>query len=340
MVAGINLAREGYEVEILEAGKSIGTNEKLHPSVHATPINPQEVSEYIGIDITGSFTLCRRLMIYLQDKPWELNPGSMHVVERGGRETSLDNHLYKIALEHGVKFQFNTLIKKTDDVPEGAIVATGLYKEGMDSVGVEAEIGTGYFARKKLDDPKYKDVCMAWTGGYTTDYGYLSVINDLMFYVIFNRGDLTEKQAEQAKQHLIDTDGLEFQKWAFTHGHVPLLSPKSLRLYKDKRILTGSIAGMIDPAALYGIHGALIAGKIASWAVTDKEKAIKEFNHVNRNYQKVRVISNFLRKIPMRVPLLNFMFTFPKLMAPILKHIDSGIPGYKNHWTIESITNK
>ena len=181
---------------------------------------------------------------------------------------------------------------------------------------------------------------MAWADDYTTDYGYLSVVNDLMFYVVFNRGELTEKQAEKAKQHLIDTEGLEFQKWTFSHAHIPLLGPKSLRLFKDNRILTGTLSGMIDPAALYGIHGALMAGKIAFWAVTDKEKALMEFERLNKNYQKIRILSNYMRKMPMRINLLRIMFTFTTAMTPFMKLIDSGIPGYNRHWAIDTIKNR
>lgn len=340
MVAGINLARKGYEIEIWEGGKSVGEMEKLHPSVHATPINPQKVSEYIDIDITSSFTPCRRLAIYIRNKKNELNTGEMHLVERGGRNTSIDNFLYKKALDCGVKFKFNTLVKKMSDIPEGSIVATGLVKEGMDAVGVKSDIGTGYYARKKLDNPEYRDVCMAWADDYSTDYGYLSVVNDLMFYVVFNRGDLTEAQAEKAKQHLIDTEGLEFPVWTFSHAHLPLLTPDSLQLYKDKRILTGTLSGMIDPAALYGIHGALLSGKIAYLAVTNREKALDEFRRLNKNYERIRKISHYLRKMPMRLQLLNLMFTFPSVMGQGLRFIDDGIPGYDRHWAIDTIVNR
>ena len=340
MTAGINLAREGYDVEIWEGGKAIGAMEKLHPSVHATPINPRDVSDYIGIDITSQFTQCRRLAICLRKKHYELNPGEMHLVERGIRETSIDNFLYKTALKCGVKFRFNTLVKSMKDIPEDAIVATGLVKEGMDAIGVKTAIGTGCFARKKLDNPKYKDVCMAWADNYTADYGYLSVVNDLMFYVVFNRGDLTEKQAGEAKQHLIETEGLEFPKWEFSHAYLPMLERKSLQLFKDNRILTGTLSGMIDPAALYGIHGALMAGKIAFWAVTDKEKALSEFTRLNKNFQKIRIASNYMRKMPMRINLLRIMFTFTNAMTPFMRLIDSGIPGYKRHWAIDTIKNR
>jgi hypothetical protein len=97
---------------------------------------------------------------------------------------------------------------------------------------------------------------------------------------------------------------------------------------------------MIDPAALYGIHGALMAGKIAFWAVTDKEKALSEFARLNKNFQKIRIASNYMRKMPMRINLLRIMFTFTNAMTPFMKLIDGGIPGYKRHWAIDTIKNR
>ncbi len=340
MVAGINLAREGYEVEIWEGGKSIGSMEDMHPSVHATPIVPEKVSEYIDIDITPGFSLCKRFMLFLKNQSYNLPPGEFHLVERGNRKTSLDNFLYNICLECGIKFHFNNMISTLKDVPEGGIVATGLNKEGLDAVGLPSMVGHGCYARKKLDNPRYEDCCMGWTADYTTDYGYLSVANDLMFYVVFNRGGLTDEDIEKNKKHLYETEGLEFSNWTRVKGYIPLLERGSLQIYKNNRILTGSICGMIDPAALYGIHGALISGKIAAWAVTDKERALKEFEMINRNYQRVRILSNYLRKIPMRIPLLNFAFTYPSLMAPVMKKIDDAIPGYDSHWAVDSMKGR
>ncbi len=340
MVAGINLARQGYEVEIWEGGKSIGSMEEMHPSVHATPIEPEKVSKYIDIDITPGFTPGKKFMLFLKDHSYDLDPGEMHLVERGNRKTSLDNHLYNICLEHGIKFYFNNLISSLNDVPEGAIVATGLNKKGMDAIGLPSMLGCGCYARKKLDNPRFDAACMGWTADYTTDYGYLSVANDLMFYVVFNRGELTEEHIEMNKKHLYETEGLEFPKWTYIESYIPLLDKNSLQVFKNNRILTGSICGMIDPAALYGIHGALMSGKIAAWAVTDKEKALKEFEILNKNYQRVRILSNYLRKIPMRLPLLNFAFTYPSLMTPVMKKIDDGIPGYDKHWAAHSMKSR
>ncbi len=337
MVAGINLARDGYEVEIWEGAKTIGQLEDFHPSVHATPANPRRISNYIGVDVTPGFVPCKRLVIYVEDQPYDLGTENFYVVERGGRESSIDNYLYQICLECGIKFRFNSLIKSLEDVPEGAIVATGLNKDGMEAIGVPYEIGSGIYARKKLDDPKFEDCCMGWAGDYTTDYGYLSVVNDLMFFTVFTRGQMTEKEAEAAKAHLIETEGLEFPKWTYNTGHLPILDTNSLKIFKGNRILTGSICGMIDPAALYGIHGALMSGKIAYWAVTDKEKALDEFKRLNKNYQKTRILSAQMRKIPMRLPLMHLMFNYPRMMSPMLGLVDDGIPGYDRHWSQDTV---
>jgi len=340
MVAGINLARHDYEVEIWEAAKTIGQLEDFHPAVHATPLDPRQVSDYIDIDITGGVVDCRRLIFYIEDQGYEMNAERFTLVERGGRKNSLDQYLYRIALDHGIKFRFNTMVKSLSDIPERSIVATGMTKEGMGAIGVPYELGTAAYARKKLDNPKYKDCCMGWAGDYTKDYGYLSTANDMMYYLVFDRGPFSEDQMRRAQQHLMETEGLEFDNWELHEGVIPILGPDSLKLFKGNRILTGTICGMIEPSAMYGIHGALIAGKIAALAVTDTEKALQEFARVNRNFHRVRRLSANQRRMPMRIPFMRLMFKYPWLMFPTLSLLDDAIPGYDRHWAIDMMKNR
>jgi len=340
MVAGINLAREDYEVEIWDAAKTIGQLEDFHPSVHATPLDPRQVSDYIDVDITGGVVDCKRMIFYIEDQGYEMNAEHFTLVERGGRKNSMDQHLYRIALDHGIKFRFNTLVKSLNDIPERSIMATGMTKEGMGAIGVPYEIGTAAYARKELDNPKYKDCCMGWAGDYTQDYGYLSTANDMMYYLVFDRGPFSEDQMRRAQQHLIETEGLEFDNWKVHEGVIPVLGPDSLKLFKGNRILTGTICGMIEPSAMYGIHGALIAGKIAALAVTDTEKALEEFARVNRNFHRVRRLSANQRSMPMRIPFMRFMFRYPWLMFPIMGLLDDAIPGYDRHWAIDMMKTR
>lgn len=337
MVAGINLATEGFAVEIWDGTKTIGQLEDFHPSVHATPACPRRISNFINIDVTAQFVPCKRFLMYVGNRSYELGAANFYVVERGGRKSSLDDYLYRICLDCGILFRFGTLVGRLDDIPEGAIVATGLNKEGMEAVGVPYTVGSGIYARKKLNDPRYENCCIGWAGSYTSDYGSLSVVNDLMFYTVFTRGHLSETQAQQAKAHLLATEGIVFPKWTFHKGYIPVLDADSLRLFRNGRILTGTIAGMIDPAGLFGIHGALMAGKIAAMAVTDAGKALEAFRMLNRTYQRVRVLSAHLRKIPGRLALLHLMFRFPRLMSPILRMVDDGIPRYGRHWTADAL---
>jgi flavin-dependent dehydrogenase len=340
MVAAINLARQDYEVEIWDAAKTIGQLERFHPSVHATPLDPRQVSDYIDIDITAGVVDCKRMIFYVEDQGYEMNAEHFTLVERGGRKKSLDQHLYRIALDHGIKFQFNTMVKSLDDIPERSIVATGMTKEGMGAIGVPYELGTAAYARKKLDNPKYKDICMGWAGDYTRDYGYLSTANDMMYYLVFERGPFSEDQMRRAQQHLMETEGLEFDNWELHEGVTPILGPDSLKLFKGNRILTGTISGMIEPSAMYGIHGALIAGKIAALAVTDTEKALEEFARVNRNFHRVRRLSANQRSMPMRIPFMRFMFNYPWVMFPMMRLLDDAIPGYDRHWALDMMKTR
>ena len=86
---------------------------------------------------------------------------------------------------------------------------------------------------------------------------------------------------------------------------------------------------------MFGIHGALMAGKIAELTYTDTERALDDFKRFNKNYQRVRVVSAAMRRMPMRLTMANLMMKFPRLMSPSLKMIDDGIPGYDKHWTVE-----
>ena len=152
---------------------------------------------------------------------------------------------------------------------------------------------------------------------------------------------MTDQNIDDCKRHLEETEGLTFPKWTFLEkGYSPELTRDTLRLFKGNRILAGSISGMIDPAALYGIHGALLSGKIAALLKTNTEKGLEDFKRFNKNYQRVRVLSSKMRNIPLRLPLTHVMFRFPRLMKPVLGLLDDGIPGYDQHWSSEMMVGR
>ena len=107
MVAGINLCREGFEVEIWDGAKTLGQLEPFHPSIHATPIDPKWVSNYIGIDITPCFTEAKRFRNFIEKRTYDLNPLNFYLVERGGRKSAIDTYLYNIVKELGITYRFD-----------------------------------------------------------------------------------------------------------------------------------------------------------------------------------------------------------------------------------------
>ena len=92
------------------------------------------------------------------------------------------------------------------------------------------------------------------------------------------------------------------------------------------------MSGMIDPMGMFGICGALVSGKVAALAFTDREKALKDFDEFNKNYQKVRVVSAIMRGMPGRLALSRFMLDFPLISRPLMGLLDDGIPGHNVHY--------
>jgi len=75
--------------------------------------------------------------------------------------------------------------------------------------------------------------------------------------------------------------------------------------FRGKFILAGTLAGMQDPSMVLGVHGALVSGKIAALAVTDKEKALKEFKRMNARRPSAYLLKKLLDK------------THPHLLRPV-----------------------
>ena len=143
MVAAVNLARQGYEVKILEKEKKIGGAPMFHPSLHATPIDLNYTSDFIGIDISGCFELLADFHTWVLDRRVFSNPNN-YGVERGPRESSIDVYLYNLAREYGVEFEFGQEIKRLAEVPPGSIIATGLMRALEDFSHLKTISGHGY----------------------------------------------------------------------------------------------------------------------------------------------------------------------------------------------------
>jgi len=300
MVAGINLSRKGFKVIIYDREEGIGGSKDYHPSIHTTPLEPQETWDYIGIDLSDNFRATdtypdfwynsKRLIL-----PPYVNNTKAYNVERGPRKTSLDMKLYTIALDEGVEFQFNKTLT-TDELksaPAGSIIATGLYKEVYDLVGVKCTSSYGYMAIGPWESNAVTGAI--YMGNYSVDYGYSASLNGLIYTLLFSRDPLSEQKMSKYKAVLKKAVGLEFTKW---HVMQDGYFPREARLFWEDKILAGTLSGMIEPFWGYGVVGALISGKVASLACTNREQGEADFKKFTSGFKSKLARKEKMDKMP------------------------------------------
>jgi len=307
MTAGINLARDGYEVEIWERGKGIGgvalEQETLSKNKYIiadmTPFDLEHLSQYLGFDLKPKkaesvginyYTPLPFARFYIFGKKYDMffpENIQMKLVERGSRPSSLDSYLYRTAQDAGVKFRFNLALESKKDfaeLPPGSIIATGMFRNSFIALDLPFTPAYGYIANKELKNYQGPQT-VVWLDKYTKDYGYFTIINGVGGAIFFQRGEPISRAAQEwFPRRLKEDEGLDFSEWVSNEGLVatPTGSLVNPRLYLDRFILTGTLAGFQDPSSVLGVHGALVSGKIAALAVKNKNKALKEFHRMNR----------------------------------------------------------
>ena len=304
LTAAIILAREGNEVTVLEQKKEIG-GASLHASTvigrelcfaDMTPLNLDAMGRYLGFPLSngsGSAPFCNPLPVLRIRAFGELIelkfPADVHMkmVERGNRASSIDMHLYGLAKDSGVKFSFDEKVSTRKDfagLPPGSIVATGMFRAAFEALDIPYTKAYGYFAGGPAPSDK-NPFCVAYYHKNTQDYAYYASVNGVGAAVLFQRGKpLSVEALDWFPKQLKEDEGLEFPEWRMIENMVgtPTDSLSNPRLFSGNLILTGTLAGMQDPSMVLGVHGALVSGKIAALAVTDRDAAQKEFARMNK----------------------------------------------------------
>ncbi len=296
LTAAIILAREGHEVEVIERRDGVGgpardmeTGERTYVMADGTPMELEKISKYVGFDISPPTMPIRYTRIVAFGKRYDTYfPDNVPavLVERGPRESSLDMYLYRLAVDHGVKFTFNAPVKTRkdfDQLPPDTILATGLFRDTYEALGIPHVRVYGYIAfglRENWGGPPV----VLYIDKYTRDYAFFSTINGMAGALLFQRGiPLSAEAKEWFPRRLMEDEGIEFLEWIpLDVGVLPMGSLQNPRLFHERFILTGTLAGFQDPVLLFGVHGALVSGKIAAMALRDREGAQKEFDRMNR----------------------------------------------------------
>jgi len=342
LVAAINLAREGYEVTVHDREKSYGGDPMYNPSAHTTPILPKKVSDYIGIDITPCFQPLQHLPSYFHETKVEGCPpiSGEYTVERGPRPTSLDSYLYPKACDLGVKFEFNSPLKKDEiaGLEPGTIIACGLTPDVYDMLEIPYYRWYGWISRGEIG---FSARSWLWWDECITEYGYLSSINNYYFNLLFSIKPVSKEALEKYKDFMKRREGVEHAEWHYGGGAVPTVAPENPQLFRKGLIYCGTMSGFMEPFGWFGINGALISGKLAAMAVSDPAKAQAEFADLSRYFYNAWWFKNkiwypYLRgHIGMFEKIINLIGPdrFSRLLAKYIneqRHVPFAIPGYAN----------
>jgi len=340
MTAALNLARDGKEVLVLEKYDQVGGMPNVRPAVDVTPFDVGPVGKFIGVELGApQIVPCESWNFYAfgQKVEMKVKEVNLHCVERGPRNSALDKQLEDLCLEAGVKFEFGKNFASQHDfaqLPPDTIIATGLYPAGaFESFNIPYQKVFGYMGRGKTDD---FPTCGVWMDDYILDYAYYGASNGVVFCLYFAREPVKESEFERFRDTQLEgKEGMHCSSWVYHEGLVPTACYDTPRLFEGDKILAGTLAGGMDPFALFGVHGSLVTGKIAAIAHKDKAEAYALFKKYTRFYNR----NLFLRKVFDGTPVaikkrimgsqLQFSQTHVDKLGFAMNNFFKALPGYQ-----------
>ena len=335
MVAALNLARKGYEVHVHEAAGTLGGIGGFHPSLHVTPIDRERMSAVIGVDVSGHFIETDALRFWIRERAYRMRYPVLCFVERGNRPTSLDRHLHRTCEELGVVFSFGDPVRNPADLPPGSIVACGLHPPMYKALGIPYQRIHGVHVALELDGGDTDRDSTVFFDDYTTDYYYGACVNRLRYGLLFGRRPITEAQRDACARQMASREGVRVTEWTPITGCVPTGAITNPRLFVGKHIMAGTMSGMMDPFFLFGIHGALLSGKIAADAVDQPEEALRRFRELNRNFWRSYLLRKTYEALPFGFAVFRNLIAHPRLFAPVTHILGGGVPGGPAGWFAE-----
>jgi flavin-dependent dehydrogenase len=310
LTAAINLAREGHSVTVLEKGKGIGGLAAYNPSPHGTPMDVDAMRSYMGIDLSPALVRLGGGAVSVWGKRYEVEfPPNVcaWMIERGPRRTSIDHHLYRMAVEEGVRFEFDHAVARPSqarELPRGSIMATGLHADGFEAARVPCVRLYGYFAKCSVPWQEARVSC--YWDDYTPDWAFTCSVNGIALALVFNRQrPVAEWEMEKFAEQAVHEDGYPFTRFLplgagspEEAAAAPVRRLNNPRLFHGDMILAGTLAGMMDPILLFGMHGAFLSGKIAARALSDPVGAYAEFRRLNRHYYPLLAAKLLSERLP------------------------------------------
>ena len=279
MIAAINLAKWGYNIEIHTASNKLGGINFKTAGIHLTRSDPARLSKYIGVDITPAFSPVSKETTYIFNKKYCISAGKIWSCLRGNIDGSLDKILYKIACNHGIAFYFDkplSRITHRSDVYQ--IYCTGFSQNTYSQLNIPCRKIFGYQAQNEYNG---KSRLISYRNNeFGKDFGYVASTNNFCYALLFSRDGLHEDCIQFFAKTIEKTEGLIFEKWEKFYGYIP----EKCGLIHNSYLLAGTLSGMIDPFYLSGISGALLSGKLSAYAVINATLAVTEFDWACKNW--------------------------------------------------------
>lgn len=328
LTAAICAALDGKSVVVFE--KKFEKDDSFPRSVHTVVCDFDKLEKFIGFPVRECFVNVPEADGYVYSTTLSVKAEGLFSVERGISNHSIDCFLRAKAQKLGVKIIFEKEI--TD------IMSCTKYLKSQDkrniilAVGMFADMGESW---EELSDGFYgilgqyqenHPYAIFLVGDFAhKQYGYVSSANGIATPLIFSRKKITENDWDIFKEQIVKSgiyDGTIKKTFDVFARY-----RKYPRLFDENGcIFCGTYAGAIDPYLGFGIVYAMISGKIAAIALTDREKAIKYFNiTVIRKFY----LSLILQKLYYHTPFSEKIFeiycrffnplSLVKLVSPTIK---------------------
>jgi len=217
-------------------------------------------------------------------------------------------------------------------LPPDTIVATGLKIEPYEALNIPYSPLYGYFAKGTVDHDR--TTVSLFMDTFTRDYAFTCAINGASFALLFQRDIPLSREGKQKFVRLLsEGEGVEFNNWRdLLGGACPVGSIRNPRLFHGKKIIAGTLAGVIDPYLFFGMLGALVSGRIAAKAIEDKAEAYEDFRRAVRTFYPAYIRKRFLDLMPAAVkkPLARFGASLiPHAEDVSMRLFAENIPGWR-----------
>ncbi len=337
LTAAYNLAKAGHQVTVLERFAKVGGLPEAHPAVDGTPMDPEKLGEFIGIELGEPMvTRGRSFNVYIYGREYRMvmEEGKTYLVERGNRESALDRHIFELCRQSGVHFEFNHPVRSQKDMaelPPNTIIATGMYVECFEALHIPYQMCYGHICTGRTEKQAH---FASWFGPDIGDYAYIGCTNGVAFGLLFQREPVNREQKERWMRSLEEKEGIVFKHWIEHYGPAPIHRSFRPALFRADKIMAGQISGMMEPLFLFGVHGALVSGKIAAVAFEDKAAGFELFQYFNKYFRRGLILKRLFDPAPhaLKKAFLRGIFEVrkrsPRLGQKVEDQMMKGIPGY------------